>query len=565
MLTTVIFHKCKQSSKCIVFLAFGQMCRLRPIDASGCCGKTTSKHRAKLGSPHRQRILALTTVHVRTQTALHSSHALTCSSSSKTLSTMPKAPVNMRLASNPCEGHPPPQAAAPAESEALPPELTPATTTRQSVALGVFSTLLRNNTASANEALDIAVPSDAAHDDAHERLNDLATSTGSVPSTTTTLTNTLPPLQSAAIRALNAPAFHAQSKPAKSTSSKTTVTSQPVVVRTYSGSRHTSRPGSGFNTPRSFAMNGHTNTSALSAGLARQNEQLPAIEDFSFSAILRAVDPEIRDAIDAIAEICARSRLSLADEYDAHLPPQGEITGAGPAWAASTGVLAGRGRLSRVTQGWTAADNTLMAVPEASSSSEQLAQEGRAVTVEARTKRSRSAYGSLKSVISGGSGAKRMPINDNTFERPDTSNAQQEATQRSQGPAWTIKNLSRTQDHPAITLETAPQASKQLAFDASVLQDLPETNSPRGPRPRSAIPQQRATHRRNQSEATFSLSRSQTKPRSTTVSSLASWLPWPRIVTQDAQQELAKAESRLRELLESSQNIARGKATSGML
>lgn len=66
-------------------------------------------------------------------------------------------------------------------------------------------------------------------------------------------------------------------------------------------------------------MNGHSNVSALSAGLARQNEQLPALEDFSFSAILRAVDPEIRDAIDAIAEICAKSRLSLADEYDAHL------------------------------------------------------------------------------------------------------------------------------------------------------------------------------------------------------------------------------------------------------
>jgi hypothetical protein len=78
-------------------------------------------------------------------------------------------------------------------------------------------------------------------------------------------------------------------------------------------------------------MNGQSNASVLSAGLARQNEQLPAIEDFSFSAILRAVDPEIRDAIDAIAEICARSRMSLADEYDAHLPPQGEITVQGQA------------------------------------------------------------------------------------------------------------------------------------------------------------------------------------------------------------------------------------------
>ncbi|KAF3009447.1 hypothetical protein E8E13_001279 [Curvularia kusanoi] len=485
---------------------------------------------------------------------------------------MPKASANIGLAGSPCEGHPHPQAVAPlpschaagvADSNALPPALTPATTTRQSVALGVLSTLWGNNNAPTREALDIAISSNTTHDDAHERHHDLNASSGSVPSTTTTLTNTLPPLQSAAIRALNAPAFHVQGKPAKSASSKTTVTSQPVVVRTYSGSRHTSRPGSGFNTPRSFAMNGHTTTSALSAGLARQNEQLPAIEDFSFSAILRAVDPEIRDAIDAIAEICARSRLSLADEYDAHLPPQGEITGAGPAWATSTGALVGRGRLSRVTQGWTAADNTLMAVPEASSSSERLAQEGRTVAAETRTKRSQSAYGSLKSVISGNSGAKRASIENNTFEQPDLSSMQQEGPSRPPGPAWTIRNASHTQDHPVITLETTPQASKQLAFDTSVLQDLPDTQTHWGVRPRSANSQQRASHRRNQSAATFSLGQSQTKLRSNTISTLASWLPWPRSFTVDdgAQQELTKAESRLREVLESSQSIARGKAT----
>ncbi|KAF2626577.1 hypothetical protein BU25DRAFT_411555 [Macroventuria anomochaeta] len=485
---------------------------------------------------------------------------------------MSESSANIRLTSSPYEAHshshpaahlPNHHAAGVADSNALPPALTPATTTRQSVALGVFSTLWAHNSASTHETVNIAIPSNATYADAHEQHHDLAASTGSVPSTTTTLTNTLPPLQSAAIRALNAPAFHAPSKPAKSTSSKTTITSQPVVVRTYSGSRHTSRPGSGFNTPRSFAMNGNSNASALSAGLARQNEQLPAIEDFSFSAILRAVDPEIRDAIDAIAEICARSRMSLANEYDAHLPPQGEITGTVPGWAASTGALAGRGRLSRISQGWTAADNTLMAVPEASSSSERLAQEGRGTTAGGKKKRSQSAYGSLKSVISGGSSGKRNSIDNNTFEQPEASSSWQEEQQRPQGPAWTIRTASQTEDHPAITLDTTPQASKQLAFDASVLQDLPETDSTWGLLPRTAISQQR--HRRNWSTATFSVSQSSSKPRSKTISSLASWLPWPRTTALDhgTQQELTKAETRLREMLTSSQNIGKGKATAG--
>lgn len=487
---------------------------------------------------------------------------------------MSEPSANIRLAASPGEAHSHPHLAASlpnhaantADSNALPPALTPATTTRQSVALGVFSTLWGHNSASTHETVNIAIPSNATYADAHEQHNDLAASTGSVPSTTTTLTNTLPPLQSAAIRALNAPAFHAQGKPAKSTSSKTTVSSQPVVVRTYSGSRHTSRPGSGFNTPRSFAMNGQSNVSALSAGLSRQNEQLPAIEDFSFSAILRAVDPEIRDAIDAIAEICARSRLSLADEYDAHLPPQGEITGAGPGWAASTGALAGRGRLSRISQGWTAADNTLMAVPEASSSSERLAQEGRGTTSDdGQRKRSRSAYGSLKSVISGGSAGRRQPLEDNTFTQPKASCSTQEAEQRPQGPAWTIRTASQTEDHPAITIETAPQASKQLALDTSALQDLPDTDSTWGLRPRTAISQQRTVHRRNWSTATFSLGQSSPKRRSNTITSLASWLPWPRTagLTHDTQQELTKAETRLREMLIHSQGVGRGKVTAG--
>lgn len=270
----------------------------------------------------------------------------------------------------------------------LPPKLTLVTTTRQSVSLGVLSTLWGNNnfatTATPNNALlnDPHLPAIITHapsPDTPEPVSDLTTSTSSVPSTTTTLTNTLPPTQSAALRALNAPAFqshtssNSKNKSAKSTSSRATLSSQPVVVRTYSGSRHNSRPSSGVNTPRLFAsMSGSPsqNPSTLSTGLAGRDDKIPRVDDFSFSAILRAVDPEIRDAIDAIAEICARSRYSLSNEYDAHLPPQGEITASGPVWANGMGPLVGRGRISRINPGWS--ENTLTSVPEASSSIERL-------------------------------------------------------------------------------------------------------------------------------------------------------------------------------------------------
>ena len=444
-------------------------------------------------------------------------------------------------------------------NNALPPALTPATTTRQSVAFGGWSPLWESNitpTLNAQPILsDGSVPAILTHApplDTQAEQVDLTASTGSVPSTTTTLTNTLPATQSAALRALNAPAFHsspAKSKSAKSTSSRITVTSQPVVVRTYSASRQHSRPGSGFSTPRSFAMNAHANASALSASLAGRSDQLPSADDFSFSAILRAVDPEIRGAIDAIAEICARSRMSLADEYDAHLPPQGEITGAGPGWAASTGALAGRGRLSRVTQGWTAADNTLMAVPEASSSTERLAQEGK---VGSSKRRSQSAYGSLKSVISGGSG-KRKALDGDTYRDHDADSSRQVQGRRQSGPAWAVHASSTT--HPSITLMTSPKASKQLDT-SSGLDDVPEDV---GAQPQTATRQRAFAQRRGVS--TMSLPASQA--RSGPLSSIASWLPWPRPpdLSTNSQQELTRAEARLREmLLVSSQNLGKGKA-----
>lgn len=439
----------------------------------------------------------------------------------------------------------------------LPPAVTPATTTRQSVSLGVLSTLW-----GANGPLPPAIVTHAPSpiDVQEAPLQDLTTSTGSVPSATTTLTNTLPPTQSAALRALNAPAFqshaspNAKSKSAKSTSSQTTVSSQPVVVRTYSGSRHNSRNSSGVNSPRYPNMNGHAsqNPSALSAGLAKRSQRLPSIEDFSFSAILRAVDPEIKDAIDAIAEICARSRMSLADEYDAHLPPQGEITGTGPAWAAGVGTLVGRGRISRISQGWAAADNTLTAVPEASSSSERLAGETR--STPSSKKRSQSAYGSLKSVISGGS-AKKGASNHAT-EQVEAGPSVHGDEQKPRGPAWAVHTLS--DDHPVITVPS-PQASHHLSLDTSAtIKDIPDVVDIRlTPRPRTAVSNTATSHRRNTSLNSLNTSRT----RSGTLSSITSWLPWPRPtdLRTTTQPDLTKAETRLREMLMLAQNSTLGK------
>ncbi|KAL5396442.1 hypothetical protein PMIN03_003593 [Paraphaeosphaeria minitans] len=443
-----------------------------------------------------------------------------------------------------------------ATAATLPPAVTPATTTRQSVSLGVLSTLWSASSGAPS-------PVDAQE----QRLQDVAASAGSVPSTTTTLTNTLPPTQSAALRALNAPAFqsHASSTPntksamlAKSASSRTTLSSQPVVVRTYSGSRHNSRNSSAFHSPLYPTMSAHAsqNLSALSAGLARRTERLPSIDDFSFSAILRAVDPEIRDAIDAIADICARSRLSLADEYDAHLPPQGEITGTRPAWAAGVGALAGRGRIARIGQGWAAADSTLTAVPEASSSNERLAGETRGTP--STKKRSQSAYRSLKSVISGGSA--KQPARSHAVHQSEVGPSDQTEDAKP-GPAWAVHHSS--EDRPVITVPS-PQASNHLSLDtSSTIKEIPEGAERRpSPRPQAAIPKAAFSHSRNASLNSLAASRA----RSSTLSSIAAWFPWPRPADTrtNAPTDLAKAEIRLRQVLMIAQESALGKGQGAM-
>lgn len=95
----------------------------------------------------------------------------------------------------------------------------------------------------------------------------------------------------------------------------TSSTSQPVLVRTYSGS--SGRAGSS----KQSEMEKNRKSKAKNRPC-----DLPRLESFSFQDILASIDPDIQLSIDAIAEICGRSKLSLADEYSSHRPPHEELT-----------------------------------------------------------------------------------------------------------------------------------------------------------------------------------------------------------------------------------------------
>lgn len=224
-------------------------------------------------------------------------------------------------------------------------------------------------------------------------------------------------------------------RPSKSTSSRTSVSSQPVLVKAYTSSeRH--RPSSASRSPATLAM---------PAGA-----HLPPIEAFSFDGILRAVEPEVHEAIDGIAEIYARSRLSLADEYGSHMPPQGEI-------------ITPRSRYSGLAIRTTGLERTLTTVAEASSSSERLAGESRAGSTAGSGKGKTTAYGSLRSIISRGrsSSAGSVPVMS-----PLASSKRMMLPKN-----WTVGG----DGYPAIILKMHSTPSHQLSLDAAA--ELPGDRS----------------------------------------------------------------------------------------
>lgn len=56
-----------------------------------------------------------------------------------------------------------------------------------------------------------------------------------------------------------------------------------------------------------------------------ESPQLPPLESFSIHDILTSIGPEAEASIDAIAEICGRSKMSLADEHSSHRPPHVQL------------------------------------------------------------------------------------------------------------------------------------------------------------------------------------------------------------------------------------------------
>lgn len=174
---------------------------------------------------------------------------------------------------------------------------------------------------------------------------------------------------------------------------RSSLLSQPVVVRTYSA-----EADEGSSRPSGMARGSRSQSNRPRPTI--QPIRPPAVEDFSIEGVLRAIEPDIQSTLDSIAEICGRSRLSLANEYGSHRPPLGEIRA--PSRPAEHGLLT---------------------VEEASSSAERLAGENVLVvgddisTLDGRDPAS-STYNLLESFRSNAVvGGHRTPVSPPWYER----------------------------------------------------------------------------------------------------------------------------------------------------
>ncbi|KAI9850948.1 MAG: hypothetical protein M1838_004733 [Thelocarpon superellum] len=114
--------------------------------------------------------------------------------------------------------------------------------------------------------------------------------------------------RAAALRRLNGPPKlrHRQSK---SVGAPKSSSSQPVIVRTYS---------------KADTMESRRNVPAIREEEEADDVSLPPLDAFSFNGIMGAIEPDIAGTLDAIASICAKSRYSLSNQYEVHMPPHGD-------------------------------------------------------------------------------------------------------------------------------------------------------------------------------------------------------------------------------------------------
>ncbi|CAG8975204.1 hypothetical protein HYALB_00004265 [Hymenoscyphus albidus] len=376
-----------------------------------------------------------------------------------------------------------------------------------------------------------------------------------------------------ALRQLNG-ATRSGHRYAKSTGARNSTFSQPVIVRTYSGSRPHSQQKS-ITAPR-------RENERLAMSTPKMDLKLPPIEAFSFKGIMDDIRNGVSDDLERIAEICARSKYSLSNQYEVHMPPHGRGEaflpagngsgpnanggGGGPTLQAvgsdddhsrSVGRSSRGGRRTK-----SVAYGTLETIMSSSRSSDEDKSKKKAAAVIAEEVRGRAAKKELLAEIL------HQPVPDPPIEagpsgeRPSKHSRSKSATfasviiDNAQGP----KNESAAPLASATSLISEP-ARPQTSMSID-LRSAPSFSDPGSPKPSSIHKRMSTGPNSIKNESWAATLRRGAVSKPSILGNLSSWLPWSKTQPsgfQGRQRSGSHAEGSLRDLLKSTETDKKGK------
>ena len=374
-----------------------------------------------------------------------------------------------------------------------------------------------------------------------------------------------------ALRQLNG-ATRSRHRYAKSTGARNSTFNQPVIVRTYSGAAHPRPEQRDIITVRK--ENGLT---AMANG--KIELRLPPVEAFSFKGIMDEIRHGVAEDLERIAEICARSKYSLSNQYEVHMPPHGrgepilqtvglgvgpQASGGGPTLQAIGSDDEHPRQMGRGSRGGrrtkSAAYGTLETIMSSSKSSDEDKAKKKPAAVLAAEVRGRAAKKELLAATP------TIDVEDNAIETGSAHQAPKHVRSKSatfasmiidnaQGfkPDAASQMLSPTS---LVSEPAGPQTSTADIGDVPVYNETDHSASQTLHSFMSAKP----TLIRNESRASTLLP--EREGRSTIMNSLSSWLPWTRHVEGSFQgrvKSMSHAEGSLRDLLKSKSFDKKGK------
>jgi hypothetical protein len=310
--------------------------------------------------------------------------------------------------------------------------------------------------------------------------------------------------------------------------------------------------------------------------------KLPPVEAFSFKGIMDEIRHGVADDLERIAEICARSKYSLSNQYEVHMPPHGRgepilqrvglgvsshTHGGGPTLQAigsddEQARHVGRGsRGGRRTK--SVAYGTLETIMSSSRSSEEDKSKKKSAAVLAEEVRGRAAK-ELQASKSENNVTSGAVEDGNAEQMPSKHVRSRSATLVSMiiDNAQGFKNDGSPNSIPSTSLISEPaRPQTSTAMDLETMPTFDETERERSPTLYSFMSPRLGMLRHESMSSTL---RPEPEPRQSMFGGLGSWLPWARSAQgessfQGRTRSASHAEGSLRELLKSTDFDRKGK------